>query len=243
MAALSSRRFGASGRRLAPAPSIDAWQPHVHPSRERDPYSGPLLVSRRTQNAFKRLTFSAALGTTLALAATLCVSAAIASGGRGGIAGRCGEAVEAPHQISLHGLRSSVLCLVNRVRDHYKLSPLDFNHDLRASATHHSKDMVIHGYFAHDGSSGSTAAQRVVRSGYLLRTKGYYIGENIGGGAGRRYGSPLAVVRAWMHSPPHRENILNPLFHDAGVGVARGFPGGAGSRAATYTLDFGARRH
>jgi uncharacterized protein YkwD len=45
-----------------------------------------------------------------------------------------------------------------------------------------------------------------------------------------------------MHSPPHRANILDPGFRDAGVGVARGFPLGGGGAAATYTVDFGARK-
>ena len=54
-------------------------------------------------------------------------------------------------------------------------------------------------------------------------------------------GSPWQIFVAWMHSPPHRANILDPSFRDAGVGVARGFPLGAAGAAATYTVDFGAR--
>ncbi len=141
----------------------------------------------------------------------------------------------------MHGLRTSVLCLVNQVRRHYDLQPLSYNRDLKDSATHHSRDMVRHRYFAHSGSRGSTTVQRVVRSGYLYRTEGFYVGENLGGGIGRSFGSPLAVLHAWMHSPPHRENLLSPHFHDAGVGVWRGFPGHGGLDGATYTLDLGAR--
>ena len=43
-------------------------------------------------------------------------------------------------------------------------------------------------------------------------------------------GSPMAIFVDWMHSPPHRANILDPSFRDAGVGVARGFPMGGGRR-------------
>ena len=82
---------------------------------------------------------------------------------------------------------------------------------------------------------------RISRAGYLAAGGWFVIGEDIGGGGGA-FGSPTAVVRDWMHSPPHRENILDPHFRDVGVGVARGFPlGGAGYSAATYTVDFGAR--
>jgi uncharacterized protein YkwD len=42
-----------------------------------------------------------------------------------------------------------------------------------------------------------------------------------------------------MHSPGHRANILNPGFHEIGLGVARGAPVGGQDRAATYVTDFG----
>jgi len=84
---------------------------------------------------------------------------------------------------------------------------------------------------------------RISRAGYLVSGGQFVIGEDIGGGGGL-LGSPIAVVRDWMRSPPHRRNILDPHFRDAGVGVSRGFPiSGPGLRAATYTVDFGARAH
>jgi uncharacterized protein YkwD len=155
---------------------------------------------------------------------------------------RCVGAGHAPREATLHFMRSSVLCLVNRVREHYGLAPLRYSADLRNSATGHSNDMVANHYFSHDGLNGSTPGGRVARSGYLARVSTYFIGENIGGGKSRRFGSPLAVYRAWMHSPPHRANILDRGFREFGVGVARGFPYGGGANAATYTLDLGSRR-
>jgi uncharacterized protein YkwD len=137
-------------------------------------------------------------------------------------------------------MRSSELCLINRVRAHYGLRPLAFNSHLRDSATGHSDSMVAHDYFAHEGPGGSID-RRVSRAGYLSRARAFTIGENIGGGHGRRYGSPMSVFEGWMHSPPHRANILDPSYRDFGVGVARGFPIGASAGSATYTVDFGAR--
>lgn len=154
----------------------------------------------------------------------------------------CGEAGQAPKEAALNDLRDSMLCLINKIRGHYDIGALSENVPLRRSATGHSNDMVEHGYFAHDGSAGSTLGSRVTQAGYLARVNSYAVGENIGGGVGRKRGSPLAVFRAWMHSPPHRQNILDPEFHDLGIGVARGFPAGGGAAAATYTLDFGMRR-
>ncbi len=155
---------------------------------------------------------------------------------------RCAGADRAPRTATLHFLRSSVLCLVNLARERYGLAPLHYNPELRRSATGHSNDMVANHYFSHYGLNGSTLGGRVTRSGYLARGSNYFIGENIGGGWGRRFGSPLGVYRAWMHSPPHRANILDRGFREFGVGVSRSFPYRGSSNAATYTLDLGMRR-
>jgi uncharacterized protein YkwD len=152
----------------------------------------------------------------------------------------CGHSTAAPARLSLHAMRSSELCLINRVRAHFHLRPLSFNASLRDSATGHSDSMVAHDYFAHEGPGGPVD-RRVSRAGYLSRVRAFTVGENIGGGHGRRYGSPMAVFEGWMHSPPHRDNILDPHFRDVGVGVARGYPLGPGKGSATYTVDFGAR--
>lgn len=176
-----------------------------------------------------------------ALIVAVALSSTFAGRARASAPAPCGEASGAPVQLTLHAMRSSVLCLVNRVRGHYHLQPLAYNRDLRVSATRHSVDMVAHDYFAHDGPHGGTVDDRIGRAGYLYRVSSFFVGENIGGGVGRSYGSPLAIYRAWMQSPPHRANILSSAFHDFGVGVARGFPGHRGPGAATYTLDFGSR--
>jgi uncharacterized protein YkwD len=191
-----------------------------------------LSVSTRRQLALRRL---------ISPIAILALSWVLSAERAGADEGSCERAVDAPRQASLNELRASMLCLVNRVRDSYGLDPLEENVALRRSATGHSNDMVSHGYFSHYGPAGSTVDSRVARAGYLVRVNIYFIGENIGGGVGRRFGSPEAILQAWMHSPSHRANILDPAFHDLGIGVSRGYPGGGGARAATYTLDFGMR--
>jgi uncharacterized protein YkwD len=153
----------------------------------------------------------------------------------------CSDSTLAPRQLNLHQMRSSVLCLINRIRVHHDLHPLGYNKALMTSASAHSVSMVVHGYLGHGGPGGSMDS-RISRAGYLASGRQFVIGEDIGGGGGL-LGSPMAVVRDWMHSPPHRRNILDPHFRDAGVGVARGFPYGGGGAAATYTVDFGARSH
>lgn len=170
----------------------------------------------------------------VALGATLAGTASAAT-----TAGACGESTAAPARLTLYQMQASELCLINRIRAHFGLHPLEYNADLRDSALGHSDSMVTHRYFAHEGPGGSVDS-RISRAGYLARAQAFTIGENIGGGCGN-YGSPMSVFKEWMHSPPHRENILDPSFRDAGVGVARGFPLGANVGSATYTVDFGAR--
>jgi uncharacterized protein YkwD len=50
------------------------------------------------------------------------------------------------------------------------------------------------------------------------------------------------MVKAWMHSAGHRENILNPDFRDLGVGVIWGTFSNRKGRGGMYTTDFGLRR-
>ena len=202
-------------------------------------YRGPPIVSRRSSTALETAKFRGALLTALlalvALGAALMPSASVARGLP------CGNAAAAPARLTLHQMRSSELCLINRARAHYGLVALQYNPDLRDSATSHSDSMVVHRYFAHVGPGGSVDS-RISRTGYLDKgVQDFTIGENIAAGSGHQ-GSPWQIFVDWMHSPPHRANILDPSFRDAGVGVARGFPLGGAGAAATYTVDFGARK-
>lgn len=174
----------------------------------------------------------------LALAALLGVApgAAPADGAPG-----CGRHGQAPAAATDHELRTSVLCLLNRIRENRGIRPLEFNESLRRSASAHSVSMVRSRTLSHYGPAGSTVTTRVLRAGYLTSVSRFRVAENIGAGGGQEFGSPRAIVNAWMRSPGHRQNILDRGLRDFGVGVARGNPYGHDRNAATYTVDFGAR--
>ena len=65
---------------------------------------------------------------------------------------------------------------------------------------------------SHDGRDGSTPAQRVTRAGYRYRTTG----ENIAAGQM----DPEEAVAGWIKSPPHCENLMNPVYTEMGVAYA-----------------------
>jgi uncharacterized protein YkwD len=129
--------------------------------------------------------------------------------------------------------RRATLCLLNKIRRAHGLRPLAEDPRLEVAAWRHSRDMVHRRYFDHGDYIG-----RIASSGYLAGARTWRVGENIAWGGGFRQ-TPAAIVDMWMHSPPHRHNILTASFRQIGVGVARGTP--TGYTGGTYTTDFGAK--
>jgi len=130
-----------------------------------------------------------------------------------------------------------VLDLVNTERANAGLPPLKRNLELEYAARYHATDLAQDNYFDHgsyDRAGGSLAF--VCATG--TRIGNYYAGgnawgENIAAG----YGSPAAVMSAWMNSAGHRANILNANFREIGVGY---FAGG-GDYYQYWAQDFGRR--
>ncbi|KST65346.1 hypothetical protein BC008_21940 [Mastigocoleus testarum BC008] len=103
-----------------------------------------------------------------------------------------------------------VLRLTNQERTKFALEPLVLGTELSQISQNHSLDMAINDFFSHKSPDGSSAVERAEAQGYLYP----YIGENIAAG----YSTPEAVVAAWMNSPGHRRNILNPYYEEIGIG-------------------------
>jgi len=78
----------------------------------------------------------------------------------------------------------------------------------------HAADMARHGYFEHEDLAGRSPAERVKAVGYREKL----VGENIA------YGPKSAdeVVRGWLDSPGHCENIMDPRFAEMGIAYAAG---------------------
>jgi len=175
----------------------------------------------------------------LALLALLTVALAVPAASAGAARARpgaCAAAHITVRHATLRAAREATLCLLNRVRADHGLPPLRLNAKLSRVAGQHSRDMVRRRYFAHDSRNGRSPFARMLAAHYVPRNASWWLGENIGWGGGW-LGQPIAMVRAWMHSPPHRANILSRHFRDIGIGIAAGAP--VGGSGATYTTDFG----
>jgi uncharacterized protein YkwD len=87
---------------------------------------------------------------------------------------------------------------------------------------------------------GRTVGDRLRAIGYA-RGVTASAGENIAYGYSRE-STPAAIVKLWMQSPGHREDILRASFTEIGIGIAPGapdLPDFKQADSATYTTDFG----
>ncbi len=121
----------------------------------------------------------------------------------------------------------AVDCLVNQRRVQHGISALTVSSKLTSSAQRWNDAMVASGDFTH----GSDFGGRISAVGYDWQTAG----ENIATG----YLTPTQVVAAWMASPDHCRNILDPSFRNVGTGETPSPVGGWASGPATWTQDFG----
>jgi uncharacterized protein YkwD len=169
----------------------------------------------------------------LAAAATVAVALGAATDAR---AASCAHAAASAASVPAPTAGSAVRCLVNAERASHGLPALARSERLRAAADAHGADMVARRFFDHVSPGGATLTDRVRRAGYPGRT----LGEDIGWGT-YELGTPAAIVRAWMLSPPHRAVILSPRFREIGVGIALGTPTTPTADGAVYVLDLGRR--
>jgi uncharacterized protein YkwD len=142
--------------------------------------------------------------------------------------------------VALGRLEASTLCLVNRARIDRHVPPLRPNGKLTAAAAGHSQEMSHNDYFGHNSPNGSDSEERITAGGYLKGAGTWLLGENIGAGTSD-LGSPRSLVNAWMNSPEHRRNMLNPRFREIGIGMELGdLLDPRGGPTVFVTADFGA---
>ncbi len=83
---------------------------------------------------------------------------------------------------------------------------------LQAAAEDHAEYLSRTGNLGHDGAGGSTVSDRVRRAGF----RSCLTAENVA----RGQPDVRSVVAAWMDSPRHRANIVNPQMTHYGMAQA-----------------------
>ncbi len=112
---------------------------------------------------------------------------------------------------------------VNDFRAQNKLRPVSRNSVLIKAATQQSTDMNEMGKLVHLSRNGEDLSARLKKHGYPV----CYARENIA----HKYKDETAAFNAWLTSPEHRKNMLNPNVTEYGMARVGNY----------YTLILGSR--
>jgi uncharacterized protein YkwD len=103
--------------------------------------------------------------------------------------------------------------LTNQARAQAGMSPLQLDDGLIQAARAHAAEMAGQQQLSHQFAGEPSLAQRLAANSALHLDRA---GENVA-----YAGSADQAQQSLMHSPPHRENLLNPGYNVAGFGVVR----------------------
>lgn len=113
---------------------------------------------------------------------------------------------------------AQVIELTNSQRLNAGIEIVQENKELDAAALAKAADMFAKGYWAHVSPSGTEPWYFITNSGYKYQ----HAGENLA----RDFSNPKDIVNAWMASPTHKQNLLDPRYKDIGIAVMDGYING-----------------
>ena len=143
-------------------------------------------------------------------------------------------------KIKIEELEKKVHEYINRERKKKGLSALGWNEKLNRIARRYSRNMSERGFFSHNDPDGKCFTDRYKAGGFECRVRfgdktclgaENIAQENLYKSVSIRNGDPsydwnsvdeiaASVVKLWMKSKGHRENILTPYFKCQGIGIA-----------------------
>lgn len=127
---------------------------------------------------------------------------------------------------------SEMLKRVNEVRRREGVPPLASSPLLNRVSQEHAEDMLVRSYSGHQTPEGLGPSERARAEGYRAG-----IGENI---VEQRFSTEEAL-QAWLGSPGHRRNILDPGSREMGLGLAvgAGYDAAPGGYRVIWVQSFG----
>lgn len=113
----------------------------------------------------------------------------------------------------------TIVSLANAARREGGLPELTNNNLLARAAQNKADHMMANQYFAHNAPSGETPWSFIKAVGYSYVSAGENLATN--------FREAESVQSAWMNSPGHRANIMNPTFQEIGIGITQGIFNGS----------------
>lgn len=129
-------------------------------------------------------------------------------------------------------IAAEMVSRVNAVRRRSGLPPLAPSPVLDRVSQEHAEDMLARSYLGHRSPEGLGPSERARAGGYRSG-----IGENI---VEQRFSAEEALA-AWMGSPGHRRNLLDPGCREMGLGLAvgAGYDAAPGGYRVIWVQSFG----
>jgi len=122
------------------------------------------------------------------------------------------QKLNVPNLDNLKSFENQVISLTNQERAKAGIPGLQTDWELSRVARHKSEEMSNLKYFSHTSPKYGSPFDMMKAFGIQYKTAG----ENIAQGQS----SPDSVVKSWMNSPGHRQNILSPNYTHIGVGFS-----------------------
>lgn len=107
---------------------------------------------------------------------------------------------------------SDLMADTNYQREAVGSPDLSLNSRLSQAAQAKAQDMALRNYWSHNTPDGKEPWTFVSATGYQYSK----LGENLATG----FNDEQSVIKAWMASPPHRENLIDPSYTEVGFGFS-----------------------
>ena len=123
---------------------------------------------------------------------------------------------------------ANIIWFTNYYRVQNNVATLALASALHSSAQAKTADMFTYHYFDHTRPSNHK-----ITFSYFINLEKYHFlkaGENLAQG---NFSTSKQVVDAWMNSPEHKKNILDPAYTQIGVAVEKGILGGKSTTLIT----------
>ncbi|QGG47450.1 CAP-associated domain-containing protein [Heliorestis convoluta] len=120
---------------------------------------------------------------------------------------------QALNDLEAHAFLSPSLSSMGRMSPRGAIE-VKWHENMAQVARAHSQDMATHRFFNHTSPNTGTFSDRMKKSGVTY----WHAGENLAMGQA----DAIDAHFGWINSLGHRENLLNPVYNNLGIGVVYG---------------------